>query len=103
MTRGARARLALAALALVAILFVFVFPTRSYLAQRRQVSKAQNAVQVLRKQNDNLQALARDLQTREAIVRMVRDQFHYVLPGEQVFNIVPGDSTPSGTSTTTIP
>jgi len=34
---------------------------------------------------------------------MARDQFHYVLPGEQVFNIVPGDSTPSGTSTTTLP
>ena len=103
MTRGARARLALVALALVAILFVFVFPTRSYLAQRRQVSQARHAVEVLREQNDKLQAEAGQLQTRAEIQRMARDQFHYVLPGEQVYNIVPGDSTPSGTSTTTIP
>jgi hypothetical protein len=40
MSRGARARLALAALALVGMMFLFVFPTRSYLAQRRQVSIA---------------------------------------------------------------
>ena len=103
MTRGARARLALAALALVAILFVFVFPTRSYLAQRRQVSQARHAVEVLREQNDKLEAEARQLQTPAEIQRMARDQFHYVLPGEQVYNIVPGDSTTSGTSTTTIP
>jgi cell division protein FtsB len=103
MTRGARARLALVALALVAILFVFVFPTRSYLAQRRQVSKARHAVEVLREVNDKLQADARELQTPAEIERMAREWFHYVRPGEQVFNVVPGDSTPSGTSSTTIP
>ena len=53
MSRGARVRLALAALALVAILFVFVFPTRSYLAQRRQVSTAQHDVDVLRDMTGN--------------------------------------------------
>ena len=63
MTRLARARLALVALALVGILFVFVFPTRSYLAQRRQVSSAQHDVDVLRRQNDQLQAQALELQT----------------------------------------
>ena len=101
MTRGARARLALAALAFVAILFVFVFPTRSYLAQRRQVSTAQHDVDVLREQNDKLQALATHLQSRSAIERMAREQFHYVKPGEQVYDVVPGAATPPGTSTTT--
>ena len=103
MTRGARARLALAALALVAILFVFVFPTRSYLAQRRQVSSAQHDVDVLREQNDKLQVLAAQLQTTAVIERMAREQFHYVKPGEQVYDVVPVDPTPSGTSTTTVP
>jgi cell division protein FtsB len=102
MTRGARARLALGALALVAILFVFVFPTRSYLAQRRQVSAAQHDVQVLREQNDKLAAEASELQTPAAIERMAREQFHRVFPGEQVYDVVPGE-TPSGTSTTTLP
>ena len=103
MTRGARARLALAALALVAILFVFVFPTRSYLAQRRKVSSEQHQVEVLRRQNDALQAQATLLQTPAAIEQMAREQFHRVFPGEQVYNIVPGDVTPSATSTTTVP
>ncbi len=104
MSRGARARLALVALALVAILFVFVFPTRSYLAQRRQVSAAQHDVSVLREQNDKLQAEAEKLQTRAAIEQMAREQFHRVYPGEQVYDVVPGVSTPSvASSTTTIP
>jgi cell division protein FtsL len=103
MTRGARARLALVALALVAILFVFVFPTRSYLAQRRQVSTAQHDLDVLREQNNKLQAQARELQRPEAIERMAREQFHRVRPGERVYKVVPGGATPSGTSTTTIP
>jgi cell division protein FtsB len=103
MTRGARARLALVALALVAMMFVFVFPTRSYLAQRRQVSNAHHALDVLREQNDKLEAEARQLQTPAEIERMAREQFHRVHPGEQVYEIVPGESTPSGTSSTTIP
>jgi cell division protein FtsB len=103
MSRGARARLALVALALVAILFVFVFPTRSYLAQRRQVSNAHHDVDVLREQNDKLQAQAAQLQTPAAIERMAREQFHRVHPGEQVYEVVPGEPTPSGTSSTTLP
>jgi cell division protein FtsB len=95
--------LALAALALVAILFVFVFPTRSYLAQRHQVSSAQHDVDVLRDQNDKLQAKAAQLQTRAMIERMAREQFHLVYPGEQPYDVVPGAATPSGTSTTTVP
>lgn len=103
MSRIARARIALAALALVAILFVFVFPTRSYLAQRRHVATARHDVDVLREQNDKLQALAAQRQTPAAIERMAREQFHYVKPGEQVWNIVPVESTSPSTTTTTVP
>ena len=103
MSRLARARLALVALALVGILFVFVFPTRSYLAQRRQVSAAQHNLDVLRQQNDQLQAQALELQQPAAIEQMAREQFHRVFPGEQVYDIVPGDTTPSATTTTTVP
>ena len=103
MTRGARARLALAALAFVAILFVFVFPTRSYLAQRRQVSTAQHDVDTLRQQNDQLQAQAAQLQTAAAVEQMAREQFHYVKPGEQVYDIVPGESPTTVTTSTTVP
>ena len=99
MTRGARARIALVALALVAILFVFVFPTRSYLAQRRQVQDEQHKVDVLREQNDKLQAEAIRLQSRAVQEQMAREDFHRVYPGEQVYDIVPG-VTAAATSTT---
>ncbi len=100
MSRIARARLALGALAMVAILFVFVFPTRSYLAQRRQVQQEQHKVDVLRQQNDKLQAEAIRLQSRAVQERMAREDFHRVYPGEQVYDIVPGVTTPPTTSTT---
>ncbi|HUI49304.1 MAG TPA: septum formation initiator family protein [Acidimicrobiia bacterium] len=103
MSRGARARLALVALAVVAILFVFVFPTRSYLAERRQVSTAQHDLEVLRSQNDQLQAQAARLQTPSAIEQMAREQFHRVFPGEQVYDVVPAEMAPAQTSTTTVP
>jgi cell division protein FtsB len=101
MSRIARARLALGALALVAILFVFVFPTRSYLAQRRQVQDEQHKVDVLREQNDKLQSEAIRLQSRAMQEQMAREDFHRVYPGEQVYDIVPGETPP--VTTTTIP
>ena len=102
MKRGTRVRLALGALALVAIMFVFVFPTRSYLAQRRQVQNEQHKVDVLREQNDKLQAEAIRLQSRAVQEQMAREDFHRVYPGEQVYDIVPGER-PTATSTTTVP
>jgi cell division protein FtsB len=102
MSRIARARLALGALALVAIMFVFVFPTRSYLAQRQQVQDEQHKVNVLREQNDKLQAESIRLQSRAVQEQMAREDFHRAYPGEQVYDIVPGDSPPT-TTTTTVP
>lgn len=99
MTRWGRARVALIALGLVAILFVFVFPTRSYLAQRRQVTAAERDVQALREQNSKLQAEAQRLLTPAEIERMAREQFHRVFPGEHEYQVLPA----AGNTTTTVP
>ena len=103
MTRGARARLALVALSLVAILFVFVFPTRSYLAQKRQIGKAAHAVKVLEAQNEVLARQANRLKTKSEIERLAREQFNMVLPGEQAYNVVETQVSPADTTTTTVP
>ncbi len=97
---GSRARVALIALGLAAILFVFVFPTRSYLAQRRQVSAAAHDVAVLRQQNKKLEAGARRLQSPDEIERIAREQYNIVRPGEQVYKVMPA---PKGSTTTTVP
>jgi len=108
-TGWGRARIALIALAVAAILFVFVFPTRSYLAQRRQVGAAQHDLDVLRKQNQALEAEAAQLQTPAAVQGAARQQFHMVLPGEELYRVEPAAATPGPTvqaaasSTTTVP
>jgi cell division protein FtsB len=97
---GSRGRVALIALGVAAILFVFVFPTRSYLAQRRQVSAAAHDVAVLREQNKKLQVAAERLQSPDEIERIAREQFNMVFPGEQVYKVLPA---PAASRTTTVP
>jgi len=102
---GRPTTIALVALGFVAILFLFVFPTRSYLAQRRDISSAQHDVTVLRQQNGKLGQEARRLQSPAEIERLAREQFHYVHPGEKAYTIIPAPapSTAGASSTTTVP
>ena len=100
MTRWGRARIALIALALAAFLFLFVFPTRSYLAQRRQVANAQHDVDLLREQNQKLAVEAQRLQSNAEVERRARQQFNMAYPGEQVYKVLP---KPAAATTTTVP
>ena len=103
MVWGPRTRVAVASLALVAMMFLFVFPTRSYLAQKRQIGKAAHAVKVLEAQNEVLARQASQLKTRSEIERLAREQFNMVLPGEQAYNVVETQVRPADTTTTTVP
>ena len=82
-------------------MFLFVFPTRSYLAQQRQVGNARHAVQVLKAQNEQLIRQKQQLQTPAEIERLAREQFNMVLPGEQAYNVL--STARSATTTTTTP
>jgi len=93
-------RIAVASLSFIAIMFLFVFPTRSYLAQQRQVRAARRAVAVLSEQNKALSHEARLLDTKSEIERLARVQFDMVFPGEQAYNIVPLVRPASVTPTT---
>jgi cell division protein FtsB len=92
------ARIAVASLVLVAFLFLFVFPTRSYLAQQRQVRDARHSVQVLREQNEKLSGEAKRLQTDKEIEKLARSQFNMVFDGEEAYNVVPPDGSPTTTT-----
>jgi cell division protein FtsB len=95
------ARIAVGSLVLVAMMFLFVFPTRSYLAQQRQVRDARHSVQVLRAQNSQLAREAKRLRTPSEIERLARSQFNMVFEGEEAYNVVPPQG--SATTTTTTP
>ena len=93
------ARISVASLVFVAMMFLFVFPTRSYLAQQRQVRTARHSVEVLRAQNAQLAREAKRLQTPAEIERLARSQFNMVFPGEQAYNVVPPQGVASTTTT----
>jgi cell division protein FtsB len=87
------ARIAILSLVIVAILFLFVFPTRSFLAQRNQISDAQHDLAILRAQNARLAKEAARLQTDAEIERIAREEYHMVRPGERAYAVIPAPPT----------
>ena len=85
------------------MMFLFVFPTRSYLAQQRQVGRARHAVEVLKAQNEELERQANRLKTPSEIERLAREQFNMVRPGEEAYNVVQTPAASSPTTTTSVP
>jgi cell division protein FtsB len=91
----------LASVVLVGVLFAGVFPTRTYLAQRASISRSEKQLEVLGKQNADLEARAKKLQSDAEIERLAREQYNLVKPGEEAYAVLPPPS--SGTTTTTRP
>ena len=86
---------------LVGVLFAGVFPTRTYLAQRAAISRAEEQIDVLGEQNAELEARARELRDDTEIERLARERYNLVRPGEEAYAVLPPPS--SGTTTTTEP
>jgi cell division protein FtsB len=91
------ARVAIMSLALVAILFLFVFPTRSMLGQRHQISSQQHDLDVLRAQNRQLANEAARLKTPQEIERIARTNYGMTRPGEKAYAVVPAPATTTTT------
>jgi cell division protein FtsB len=100
---GSSARVALASVALAALLLLFVFPTRSLIAQRREISRARSHLAVIESENDRLAEEAARLAGPAEIERIAREQFHMVRPGERAFAVVPAPSTTETTAADTTP
>jgi len=78
-----------AVVAVAVVLLVFVFPTRTYLNQRHQLTQATDQLRLLDQQNAQLSAQVARLQTDSEIARIAREQYHLVRPGESAFAILP--------------
>ena len=75
---------------LVGVLFLAVFPTRTYLDQRRELAAAERRAAVLAAQNEELAAKVQRLNTDAEIERLARQEYNLVRPGEEAFAILPG-------------
>ncbi len=83
-----------ASVMLIGVLFVAVFPSRTYLAQRRSIDAAERTVAVLSRENDRLASRVQRLDTDAEIERLAREQYNLVRPGEEAYAILPSRPVP---------
>jgi len=79
----------LASVTIIGVLFIGVYPTRTYLAQRSALQKAQHQLGVLQTENAKLDQQAADLNTDSRIETLARENYNLVHPGEEAFAILP--------------
>ena len=81
---------------LVGVLFVAGFPLRTYLAQRASTHTAVIELQKVQAEQRAVDAARQRLATAQEIERRAREQFGFVKPGEQAYNILPARSASIG-------
>ena len=84
-----------AVVAVVGLVFLAVFPTRTYLSQRRDLGNTERRLAVLSGQNKELSARVARLNTEAEIERLAREQYNLVRPGEEAFAILPPPGPPT--------
>lgn len=94
-SRGRRSTLVLLllGLALVAALFAFVYPTRTYLSQRRELNEAQRQLEVLKENTKALEHDSARLQSDAEVEQRAREDYGLVRPGETAYVLVPAPPT----------
>lgn len=84
---------------LVVGLLAYFFPVRTYLEQQHRIGVAEQRLRILDGQTSRLEQQRKRAESPSEIVRIARDRFGMVKPGEQPWAVVPGAST----TTTTAP
>ena len=80
--------------ALAGVLFLFVFPTSSWLAQRRDRHQVEAELRRVTERNQRLERRVRLLRTPQEIERIAREKYNLVRPGEEAFAILPPRPAP---------
>jgi cell division protein FtsB len=83
------------AVALAGVLFLFVFPTSSWLAQRRERQQVASDLRTMAANNQTLERRVRQLRTPKEIERIARAKYNLVRPGEEAFAILPPRPAPA--------
>ncbi len=84
---------ALLVVVLVGVLFAFVYPTRTFLDQRTDTSRARARLAVLRRENAELADEAKRLDDPAEIERVARERYGMVRRGEQRYVVLPAPPT----------
>lgn len=78
----------------IGVLFVGVFPTRAFLAQRRDIAAAEEDLAAIEATNAELSARVSALGTDAEIERLAREQYNLVFPGEEAYALLPAPEPP---------
>jgi cell division protein FtsB len=81
---------------LVAVLLFAVFPTRTWLAQRREAAAAQQELDEVRAQRATTKQATERFKTDEYIEKTATADFGYVYPGQELYPILPAATDPIG-------
>ena len=81
---------------LVAVLLFAVFPTRTWLEQRRDRAAAQQELDELQAQRAKIEREQAKLETDEEIARRAKEELNMVKEGEEAYNILPAPTDPIG-------
>jgi cell division protein FtsB len=76
------------------VLVVAVFPTRTYLSQRDQLTAATRQLDQLQHENAAMHAEAKRLDTPAEIERLARRDQDMVMPGEEAYHVLPAPVPP---------
>lgn len=93
-------RRALAGLAVTIVLFgvllFAVFPTRTWIQQRRDTAAAQAELDQVRTQRAKIEREQARLKTSEEIAARAKEELGYVKPGEELYAILPAPTDAIG-------
>jgi cell division protein FtsB len=84
----------LIAIVVCGVLFIGVFPTRTYLNQRKAIAAAEVRLDELSAGNEQLQHEVDTLAGDDEIERLAREQFGWAKPGEEVYQVLPPPQDP---------
>ncbi len=73
----------------IGVLLLFVFPARTLLDQRHQISATESHIAALRSENASLAARAKSLTDPAEVERIAHQDYGLVMPGQKAYTIIP--------------
>jgi cell division protein FtsL len=77
------------AMTAVGVLLLFVFPARTLLDQRHQISTTESHIASLRRENTQLSSRIKSLSDPTQIEQIAHQQYGLVIPGQKAYTITP--------------
>jgi cell division protein FtsB len=100
---SSKARIVVGFVVFIGILFGAVYPTRTYLAQQRDLKAVKQKLALFQAQNGRLEAEAKRLESDAEIERIARARFNLVKPGEEAYAVVQVPAPPGSPTAASLP